>query len=551
MPWTVAALRDSILSFPTAPSRALFWGLSSNAGGHPLDLHKKSPPPSPPHALGPSRSVDPLFQTATHDPGKTRLVINSNVRQHLYEIFFTHIQPVWPVVTRLSLARYPHNTLLDAAILGCAARHHSAIASMRDFAHIQDVLTTELKDLFSLREPYQPDLQTLQGLLVVLLRLELCTRTHADLFRYSLHTSFACTMAQDLGLHLSDTAGKFDQADLELRENMWATCVHQDAYCSAALGQTLNISDHITQNLSTVLYVKISGSKDQSSSFSQHACFFHLTALSCCLRLILRHLFGPNPATGTALRDQASSILVQIQWHQNQLNLLQNNYELQTYRALQMLHNNNRLLFILGLRSLLPEHDDVSNSVRTMLIQHSGSLVFEACQTVEYSTPELLRSLPGQLNIILYANSRALMVVVDALRDARHGAVFPRPLVDRLHAAVASAEDFMHFLLRDHTWGVHWTQGHTMKAILARLDQHDDNRITTQEPGTTADQVIPTETAPQTQHNPSPGSGHWDMTMNGTDFVDSALQSTDWNAFFADYDQIVNWPSLNDFEMSW
>ncbi|KAL1892988.1 hypothetical protein Sste5346_006668 [Sporothrix stenoceras] len=66
------------------------------------------------------------------------------------------------------------------------------------------------------------------------------------------------------------------------------------------------------------------------------------------------------------------------------------------------------------------------------------------------------------------------MVVVDALRGARRDpAAFPPGQVARLEACTVHAATLMDFLLRSGSWSAFWTQGHTIQAILARLEQDD------------------------------------------------------------------------------
>jgi hypothetical protein len=142
------------------------------------------------------------------------------------------------------------------------------------------------------------------------------------------------------------------------------------------------------------------------------------------------------------------------------------------------------------------------------------------------------------------------MVVVDALRDARHGAIFSEPMVERLHGAVANAHVIIQFLLRDTSWSADWTQAHTMKAILTRLDQTDDNP-SAGEQEISAEQNFPTETVQSAHNNGAIESNDWNMSINGEDYVNSALQSTDWDAFFAIYDQEFNWSPLNEFDINW
>lgn len=421
---------------------------------------------------------------------------------------------------------------------------------MRDFAHIQDVLADELKDLFSLRKHYAPDIQTVQGLLLALRRLELCTRAHGDLLRYALRTSFVCRMAQDLGFHVAESAIKYDQDDRNLREDIWAACAYQDAYCSAILGQTMNISDQYTHTLATSFYDKSSKHEGDQAMTDGHAHFCHAASMSCCLRLILRCFFGINPARAADLYDQASYVLSQIKWHQTRLDWLQASYREESYRTLQMMHNNNRLLFVMGLRTLLPDHDDASASLRAMLIKESGSLIHEACQTVEWCTPELLKSPEGHLSAILYAVSRALMVVVDALRDVRHGAMIGELMVNRLYSAVANANSLIQYLLKEKSWSSDWTQGHTMKAILTRLDQSDENS-TVDEVESSAEQKVSAQPLEAAHNNGAKDANDWDMAINGEDYVNSALQSTDWDAFFAVYDQEFDWPPFDEFDTHW
>lgn len=405
------------------------------------------------------------------------------MRAHLYDVFFAHIQPVVPVVTRQSLVEggtVP--TLLDAAILGLAARHHLSISSTRDFLHIRDVILDELKEtLCNFRRRYAPQTQTVQALLILLLQLELCTRTHDDLPSISLRVALACRMAQDLGLHRSfDDDTHRQSVDNDLPQNIWAMCVYVDTVHSAAFGQTAHIAASVTQGLAENLYRRATTLLETADATQEgverqemmaRARFLHLVGLLCGLRQILRCFFGVNPTRTTSLRDQATATLHTVSdLHAHSEDLMRTHpdaYDAEARQLFPLLAANNRVIYSVGLRSVLPGDDP-------LVLSSTSSLVDDACQIVEWTTPAVLRATMGQMMIVLYATSRSLMVVVDALRGARRDTTaFPAEQVARLEACTVHAATLMEFLLRSGSWSAFWTQGHTIQAILARLEQDD------------------------------------------------------------------------------
>ncbi|CAK7198505.1 hypothetical protein SEUCBS139899_001166 [Sporothrix eucalyptigena] len=497
--WTAAAVKKVVESFPGAPSRRLFWGAASNAGGHPLDLHREAPPPQPqPHTLqaGFTRPLSPgpdadTALTGGVVPGlgsgrparpRPRLLINSNMRAHLYDVFFTHIQPAVPVITRRDLeGGVP--TLLDAAILGLAARHHRSISSTRDFLHIRDVILEELQaTLCNFRRPYVPQMHTVQALLIILQQLELCTRTHDDLPSISLRVALACRMVQELGFHRSfdgDDEDSDNTQNLDVRQNIWAVCVFVDTVHSAAFGQTAHIAMSVTHGLAEHL-VRTSKrllQADDEEALAR-ARFLHLVALLCGLRWTLRCFFSVNTARTTPLRDEAETTMNALTaLHAQSEDLLRSHpraYDDSVAQLMRLLAANSRVLYAVGLRTALST--DAAGSFESsdpLLVEATATLVEDACQIVEWTTPTLLRTALGQTLVVLYATSRALMVVVDALRMARVAPVEHGAHVARLEACTRHAASLMQFLLRSGSWSAFWTQGHTIQAILARLQDND------------------------------------------------------------------------------
>lgn len=367
-------------------------------------------------------------------------------------------------------------TLLDAAILGLAARHHLSISSTRDFLHIRDVILDELKEtLCNFRRRYTPQIQTVQALLILLLQLELCTRTHDDLPSISLRVALACRMAQDLGLHRSlDTGPERDP----LSQNIWAMCVYVDTVHSAAFGQTAHIASSVTEGLAEHLFRAANTLLDtanathngtQRQEMMARARFLHIVGLICGLRRILRCFFSVNPSRTISVQDQATETLHRIsnlhEQSEDMMGAHPDAYNIESLQLFRLLACNNRVLYSVGIRSVLPGND-------SLVLSSTTTLVDDTCQIVEWTTPAALRATMGQMMIVLYATSRALMVVVDALRGARRDATaFPPEQVARLEACTAHAATLMEFLLRSGSWSAFWTQGHTIQAILARLEQ--------------------------------------------------------------------------------
>ncbi|OJJ43542.1 hypothetical protein ASPZODRAFT_895076 [Penicilliopsis zonata CBS 506.65] len=527
IPWTSSSTSIFQSSAPDTSTRSIYWGPSSNAGGHPLDLHSSRAPLSTPDVTTSNQmvpSLNPSFTDSSTAKGTIRLDISPRVRDHLFGIFFESIQPAWPVVTKDSLVRYPPTVLLEAAILGVAARHHTAIASWRDFAHLQDVIDSEVRALFGLRCAYEPSIQTLQALLLLSLRVELCSRSHRDFQRFSFRVSFACRMAQDLKCHLPESTGNGGPEEA-LRKTLWAACIFMDSYFSAVLGQDMNISRAHDDDFSL------------SRGPAQPGFFRTAVGFMACLRPVLRMGYSVLPHRDSTLYQEATANLSTIQWHQQYLETHKGAYSEYEFRFLQMMHSNTHLLFILGLRLATTPGDPYQDKIQAIVGSQTSWVVIQACQTLEWSTPELMHSIPGQLLVTLYSTTRALMVVVDVLRDRNCETAFSESVVRCLRGAVVSARAFMEFLALDKTWGKHWTQTHTLKAVFARLDC--DSPV---------DETVPLLSSLPGMEPPSLETAtaerdayeyvDWDGFEG--DFSNVILNPADWEDFFAQYDQGLN-----------
>ncbi|KAJ5689991.1 hypothetical protein N7462_004383 [Penicillium macrosclerotiorum] len=449
-----------------------------------MDLHSTEAPLSHPDVPSggryPSLS-ESSYGSALHSvkPNGTKSVpidldITPIVRDHLFKVFFEFIQPAWPVVSKESLVRYPCNPVLEAAILGVAARHHTAIVSWRDLSHIQEVIDGELRNLFNLRDHCEHSIQTLQALLLLCLRVELCAKNHHDLQRLPFRISFACQIAQDLGCHIPTTQSPADEwDDKDLRRTLWAACIFVDTHCSAILGQEMNIS--MSQNREFCLGQAAGATEPQLDlirTFEHHRFFYTAVGFMVCLRSVLCMGYSFLPKIEEEMHDQLNAILKDIEWHQEYLNSNKSQYSDHEWQCLQMIHSNTHLLFILSLRSTKLTDDKLRNIASTQLF----SVMTQACQTLEWSTSELIESAPGQLLVTLYSTSRALMVIVDVLRDPESKGGLSTSTLERLQGAVENARKFMAFLSVDKTWGQKWTQSHTLKAIFTRLDQKQRDR---------------------------------------------------------------------------
>ncbi|OAL31030.1 hypothetical protein AYO20_08451 [Fonsecaea nubica] len=443
-------------STPKGFSRKVYWGPSSNAGGHPMDLHAaKEPPPEPAmlQALHPPKSAG---LTTADEP--TTLDLSPNVKEHLYLVFFEHIQPVFPVVTHASLRDFPVTPLLESVILGIAARHHLAIASWRDYVHIQKIIAHELKVLFSTRHQYQPRIQTVQALLLVLTKFELVTHGHGDIMSTGLRLGLLCKMARDLGL---DKASSVVTSDGEhLNTVLWKGCLFEDAIISAMMGQPLNL----------VVSPKEITALPSQSSIPGDIFFGDAVEASHCLRSLLRAVYASRPVDADIVRN-CEQVLKQIHRYGADLTFLQHHSECE-YKALCMLHHNNRLLFVLGLASLT-NTSSYAQELSPILAQEAASTIPQACRTLMWFSVDFYLQMASRLNQLLYCASRALMLVVDVFLEAQRTHNSSKEFIQELENAITSATLLKDFLLQDTSWGAHWSQGHTLAAVLARLQQTD------------------------------------------------------------------------------
>ncbi|EXJ73227.1 uncharacterized protein A1O5_02987 [Cladophialophora psammophila CBS 110553] len=424
-----------------------------------MDLHTpKEPPPEP--AMLQARYLLKSTAITTADE-TTALDISPNVKEHLYLVFFEHIQPVFPVVTHTSLQDFPVTPLLESVILGIAARHHLAIASWRDYVHIQKVIAHELKSLFSTRQRYQPRIQTVQALLLALTKFELVTQGHGDIMSIGLRLGLLCKMARDLGL--DKTSAVITDGEI-LNDTLWRACLFQDAIISAMMGQPLNI---------TVSSARL-GKVQSDSRVSEGRFFGDAVEASHCLRSLLRTVYASRPIDADIIQN-CEQVVQQIHRYGTDLSFEQSHYSKSEYRALCMLHHNNRLLFVLGLAALTNTSSH-SKELSLILAQEAASTIPEACQTLTWFSIEFYLDMASRFNQLLYCASRALMLVVDVLLEARRTHNSSKEFIRELENAVSLATSLKNFLLKDTSWGAHWSQGHTLAAVLARLHQTDSPR---------------------------------------------------------------------------
>lgn len=518
-------------SIPEGFSRKVYWGPSSNAGGHPMDLHApKEPPPEATklQTRQPPKQLVPSFMEENED--NTALDISPNVKEHLYSIFFQHIQPLYPVVTEDSLQRFPPTPLLEAVILGMAARDHCAIASWRDFCHLQKVIAYELRKLFGTRHKYQPNIQTLQALLLATMKMELTTHGHNDIMSSGLRLSLLCTMAKDLGLHQTDTILADD--DKSLKDTLWKACMLSDAFFYAILGQPLSI----------VVWPRARANLHVRHGCFQ-SCFFEDTVeASHCLRSLLRAVYSCNPISETVVQACAQ-VVEQIRRCEQDLELRKQSYSEHEYRALRMFHHNNRLLFVLGLGPLINE-SGYKQDLAPILAQEASSIIPEACQTLLWFSVDFYRALACRFHLLLYCSSRALMLIVDVVLELTR---MEGPLggaVQEFDSVVTSARTLKDFLLEDTSWGTHWSQGHTLAAVLARLEGKESRSRNMPSELKTIIGLHATNQGHSSDRNPG------EMLPNASDFLydDDLLNnvlfnSTDWDSVLMQYDESYAWPT--------
>jgi len=444
---------------PKGFSRKVHWGPSSNAGGHPMDLHLPSRPPTEPQAAH-SQSHNSL-PTASGASVRSAIELSPNVRDHLYAIFFDHIQQPFPVVSRKSLHRFPPTPLLEATILGAAACHHKAIASWRDIDHIRGIVSLQLKDAIGFQQVYQPKIQTLQAFLLLSMKVELSTNGHSDAMSVPLRLGMLCQMAADLGI---DGQSSTAEGDEELYAVLWKACLFQDAFLSAIFGQPLNIpvSPRVT-------FESISGATEHSNN----AYFDTAVQASHCLRHILRAVYATKTFSEANMIARSREALTQARLYEDQLEVRKEQYTGHEYRALRMFHHNNRLLLVLGLAGFT-EGSHQRAGVSELIALEARYIVSEACQTLTWLDVDFVQSTPCQLVHLLYCGSRAAMLAVDVLLEARRTHCMRREDVQNLENAISAARTLKDFLLKDRIWGSHWAQGHTLDAVLARLEDTAD-----------------------------------------------------------------------------
>lgn len=586
--WSARAQRHFMSTIPRSSSRSIFWGPTSTAAGHPLEVHGPDGQPQPPVKAHIPRPPSPTNRHSTCISGRIHLDVDSRVKAHLYSIFFTHIHPVWPVVRQPDVMKRTPAPILDCAILGTAARHHLAITSWRDWVHIQRVLACELRWVFNIRKPYRPDLETLQALLILCLRLELSTQSHVDVMSLPVRLGLLCQMARDLRIDQYNQTPELDPDDRLLRRNIWLACLFQDAYLSAMFGQPLSIGVRDCHELLD----------EVESAKLDPACprfFLDAIAQSLCLRQILRTAFTADQLTSSSFSGYRMLSDFVTQCHDRlecDRMLLDDDDQ---YRALRIMAHNNRLLHIFGLiRSMQQQalHDTPNNDIQANLVlqREANQVVMEACETLEWMTPEFRQSSAGQIEVGLYCAVRALMVVVDVYLHANSQYYqqlqqqqqqhqhhhhhhhqqsyhqqpqqqrYSQAFVNRLEGAISSARILRDHLLQDSSWGFHWIQGHTITAVLRRLDQtqtqlqdEDNNNNSNNSNSAKSFTLTPDVLSIVSLCNPSEpalitpppdypsGSDVFDDDALGCLDNEAFLCSTDWSDVFRKYDLEYGW----------
>lgn len=451
--WTARAQRHWMSTIPSADSRALHWGSTSIAGGHPAELHGVHVPPEP-RIRSYARPPSPTNRHSTCISGRIHLDVDERVRSHLYQIYFDHIDPIWPVVCKADITQHRPPPLLDCAILGTAARHHLAIVSWRDWVHVQRVLACELRWLFNIRKPYQPDIATLQGLLILCLRLELSCQSHIDMMSVPMRLSLMCQMAQELEIYNYNDPNLLP-AEALLRRDIWYACIFQDAYVSAMFGQSTSIVLHDSQTIRA----------DIEAAYSTLDCyhfFLHAVLQALDLRSVLNGSEGyfcggletketpyDQPIENISARPQDKG----LSEHESKL--------------IDILRRNNQLLCLLQKVS--------SNTVSCWEsskneVAWAKMVVDDSCEVLAWCTQDFQQSNPAQLCVWLYCATRALMLIVNVSICRKQDNIAPSTLDTRIEDSIRSARLLKDRLLEDVTWGLHWIQGHTISAVLRLLD---------------------------------------------------------------------------------
>lgn len=492
-----------------------------------MDLHTQHHPPPEPEVRTSSVPIP-----TSHSGVTTAIDISPNVKNHLYSIFFEHVQPPFPVVSRASLQRFPSTPLLEATILGTAARHHDAIASWRDLAHLKQIIKSEVKDAVGFREPYQPKIQTLQAFLLLSMTSELATQGHSDVMSIPLRLGILCQMARDIGIDKELSSHTEDKALFAI---LWKACLFQDAFLCAIFGQPLNIS--ITPQVSLDLCSSIAGNVNE-------AYFLAATEASHCLRHLLRTLYvtsGPSEQDTVTRSYQA---LEQIHLYERALEARRQEFTDFQYRALRIFHHNNRLLFVLGLSVLTTEFH--KNPEITNLLSHEAGLIIpEACQTLLWFSVDFLQSMPCRLDHLLYCETRAAMLIVDVLLEIRRTQPLASEIAENLQNAIAVTQTLKDFLIQQNSWGSYWTQGHTLEAVLARLEDAADqstlpmsselkNVIGLQPASIPATDIA---FAPTMSTDADYGYLYYEELLNNV-----LYNSTDWNMVLNEYSEDCTWP---------
>ncbi|KAJ6021525.1 hypothetical protein N7540_007029 [Penicillium herquei] len=343
--------------------------------------------------------------------------------------------------------------------------------------------------------------------------------------------------------------------DFNLRRTLWAACIFVDTHSSAILGQEMVISMARSQGFSHLQDTAGFIERKESSDFIlQHRFFFTAVDSMICLRSVLSTGYSILPKTGLQIHDEVTKLLKEIELDQKYLDVNKSQYTNHEWQCLQMIHSNTHLLFILSLRSRAPADERLQQIASSQLL----SVIIQACQTLECSTAELIQSVPGQLLVTLYSTSRALMVIVDVLRDFESKAALSDSTLRRLQNAVENAREFMRFLSMDKTWGQKWTQAHTLKAIFTRLSQEQSenhrSQYSTVEMESNSEHITSVQIQPSSSNQINAANiemGFEDRPLNeifwnglgdAMDLSNVILNPAEWERFFEQYDQEMYGP---------
>ncbi|EJD42242.1 hypothetical protein AURDEDRAFT_115195 [Auricularia subglabra TFB-10046 SS5] len=232
-------------------------------------------------------------------PAPVDLRINRDMLEKLVNMYFDHIAPIFPVVSRGDFTSGGHPpTLLLYAISIVAATQRDIPQAV--FDALRQAVNKHIRDDDILSSGCTTNVQTL-------LVLGMCGDAHSSYVPLALSALWqrvgaAIRMAQDLGLHRAEAYKK----KFELRRRVWGACVISDRWCSLTYGHPfmIDVSDCDAR-------LPSAADSEHPLAPGEYVYMNELIKLSILLGRVLKMIYSPSGLI-TATDEGLQALLVDL-----------------------------------------------------------------------------------------------------------------------------------------------------------------------------------------------------------------------------------------------